>query len=52
MFKRQNRDEITGKQDNVMEYSEKFLGGCEELGRNVKYVCVSANTLRTHIVSW
>jgi len=52
MFKRQNRIEIAGRQENVMEFSEKFISGCEELGRNRKYICICAHTLRTHIVSW
>jgi hypothetical protein len=51
MFKRQNRIEITGRQKNVMEFYEKFVSGCEELGRSGKYMSICDHALRRHIVS-
>jgi len=47
-FKRQNRIEITGRQENVVEFSEKFVSGCEELGQNGKYICIYVHTENTH----
>jgi hypothetical protein len=34
VFKRQNRIEIMERQENVMEFTGKFVSGSEELGRN------------------
>jgi hypothetical protein len=34
VFKRQNKIEITGRQENVMEFAGKFVSGSEELGQN------------------
>jgi len=51
MFKRQNRIEIAGRQENVMEFPEKFVSVCEELGQNGRCMCICAHTLGTHVVS-